>query len=154
LTPQEQVHLLVDDAATEAKVRAQLKDTRGVATNLIFHLVPTVDSWIRDYGPNFLKASSGGLAYNHWIFNALGDKYESLKADAAIPRKLAPFLDLPSFEPGIVLEGGSIDVNGRGTLLTTEQCLLNRNRNPSLSRAEIETYLQEYLGVSQVLWLG
>ncbi|HEX2268641.1 MAG TPA: agmatine deiminase family protein, partial [Pyrinomonadaceae bacterium] len=93
-------------------------------------------------------------AFNDWIFNAWGNKYESLKQDDGVPRLLEPQLQLRRFEPGIVLEGGAIDVNGAGCVLTTEQCLLNPNRNPQLSRDEIEDYLKQFLGVSKVLWLG
>jgi agmatine deiminase len=154
LTPHERVDLLVDDADVEADVRARCR-ARGVHLDrLVCHHVPTVDSWIRDYGPNFLVNDAGDLAFNHWIFNAWGNKYDSLLRDADVPRRLDVLADAPRFEPGIVLEGGSIDVDGNETVLTTEQCLLNPNRNPSLSREEIETHLRDYLGVRQVLWLG
>src|SRR5262249_47176301 len=89
-----------------------------------------------------------------WIFNSWGKKYGPWDLDDVVPQKVAKFLNIPFVEPGIVLEGGSIDVNGKGTLLTTEQCLLNKNRNPHLKKAEIEQYLKDYLGVSNVLWLG
>jgi agmatine deiminase len=152
LAPHELVNLLVDDEATEASVRARCKfDGRE---NVRFHRIPTVDSWIRDYGPNFLTSERGELAYNDWIFNAWGDKYEELKRDDALPKRLESVLGVPRFEPGIVMEGGSIEVNGAGVVLTTEQCLLNPNRNPHLDRDGVETYLRNYLGVEQVLWLG
>lgn len=152
LAPHELVNLLVDDEATEASVRARCKfDGRE---NVRFHRIPTVDSWIRDYGPNFIRNGRGDLAYNDWIFNAWGDKYEELKRDDAIPKRLESVLGVPRFEPGIVLEGGSIEVNGAGTVLTTEQCLLNPNRNPHLDRDGVETYLKNYLGAEKVLWLG
>ena len=88
-----------------------------------------------------------------WIFNAWGNKYEDLKQDDSIPYEMNKHLNLPLFEPGIVLESGSIEVNGSGTLLTTEQCLLNTNRNPKLSKEEIELCLKEYFNVSNILWL-
>jgi agmatine deiminase len=94
------------------------------------------------------------LAYNDWTFNAWGNKYEELKKDDSIPAQLQSILRAHRFEPGMVLEGGSIEVNGAGVVLTTEQCLLNPNRNPGLSRTEIEQYLKNYLGVAKVLWLG
>lgn len=152
LAPHEIVNLLVDDEATENNVR-QRCNFPG-ANNVRFHRLRTVDSWIRDYGPNFLIGNSGERAFNDWIFNAWGNKYETLKQDNQVPRLLEPILQLPRFEPGIVMEGGSIEVNGAGCVLTTEQCLLNPNRNPQLSRAEIEEYLKNYLGVTRVLWLG
>jgi agmatine deiminase len=152
LTPQETVNLLVDDLATEHAVRQRC--AFASAGSLHFHHIPTVDSWIRDYGPNFLVDGRGGAAFNDWIFNAWGNKYETLKQDNGVPLFLEPELKMRRFEPGIVLEGGAIDVNGEGCVLTTEQCLLNPNRNPHLNKNEIEEYLNNHLGVSKVLWLG
>ena len=152
LTPHEIVDLLVDNDETERLIRERCTD--AASSRIRFHHVQTVDSWIRDYGPNFLIGPNGEVAYNDWIFNAWGNKYEELKKDDSVPRRLDPFLSLKSFSPGIVMEGGSIEVNGAGCVLTTEQCLLNANRNPNLSRDEIEQYLQNYLGVTKVLWLG
>lgn len=152
LAPNEIVNLLVDNDEAEAAVRARLA-VPGME-NIRCHQIPTVDAWIRDYGPNFLVNASAGLAYNDWIFNAWGNKYEELKRDDGIPKRLESGLGIPRFEPGIVMEGGSIEVNGAGCVLTTEQCLLNPNRNPHLSQPEIEQYLKDYLGVEKVLWLG
>ena len=153
LAPHETVNLLVDDAETEALVRQRC--VFSGAENIRFHQLPTVDSWIRDYGPNFLlNRETIALAYNDWIFNAWGNKYEELRRDNTIPTRLEPTLGVRRFEPGIVMEGGSIEVNGNGIVMTTEQCLLNPNRNPDLSRVAIENYLKNYLGVHQVLWLG
>jgi agmatine deiminase len=152
LSPKEKVNLLVNNAATEELVRARC--TFPGAENIRFLHVETVDSWIRDYGPNFLINSQGDLAYNDWIFNAWGNKYAELKRDDRIPSRLEDHLKVPRFEPGIVMEGGSIDVNGEGCVLTTEQCLLNPNRNPHLGRHEIEEHLNNYLGAQKVLWLG
>jgi agmatine deiminase len=89
-----------------------------------------------------------------WKFNAWGEKYIELIRDSAIPSLLQKHLGFPLFEPGIVLEGGSIEVNGNGVVITTEQCLLHPSRNPNLSREELGQYLREYLGISTVLWLG
>lgn len=153
LTPHEIVKLLVDDAATEAAVRDRC--TFAGAENIRFYHLQTVDSWIRDYGPNFLvNKRNRSLAYNDWIFNAWGNKYEELKRDNTIPARLESELGVERFEPGIVMEGGSIEVNGAGVVMTTEQCLLNPNRNPDLDQPEIEAHLKKYLGVQQVLWLG
>jgi agmatine deiminase len=152
LTPHEVVNLLVDDRATEVSVRARCNFP--TAANIRFHHIPTVDSWIRDYGPNFLINKQGTLAYNDWTFNAWGNKYKELKKDDTIPAQLQSILRAHRFEPGLVLEGGSIEVNGAGVVLTTEQCLLNPNRNPGLSRTQIEQYLKDHLGVARVLWLG
>jgi agmatine deiminase len=152
LAPNETVNLLVNDAGTKNLVRERCLFPG--AENIQFHEIETVDSWIRDYGPNFLINSKGELSYNDWIFNAWGNKYEELKKDDSIPARLETLLNVPRFNPGIVMEGGSIEVNGEGCVLTTEQCLLNPNRNPSLGRDEIEKHLKEFLGVQKVLWLG
>lgn len=152
LTPHEIVNLLVDDEETERAIRNRISS--ATAAQIRFHHLPTVDSWIRDYGPNFLVGPDTEGAFNDWIFNAWGNKYEELKKDDSVPQRLESFLKLKRFSPGIVMEGGSIEVNGAGCVLTTEQCLLNPNRNPELSREEIEQYLKDYLGVSKVLWLG
>lgn len=158
LSPREKVHLLVDDEKMQEKVTKRLAKRDVVMKNVGFVRLRTVDAWIRDYGLNFvMRQSRGGkaeLAMNHWIFNAWGGKYKELIADTEIPKKLEPILKVPRFEPGIVLEGGSIEVNGAGTVLTTEQCLLNPNRNPQLSREQIEARLRDYLGVRQIIWLG
>src|SRR5205085_10866737 len=118
LAPHERINLLVDDEATEQTVRARC--TFPQKENVVFIQQPTVDSWIRDYGPNFLVDDAGRIAYNHWVFNAWGDKYEELKRDSPIPLQLEAVLGVPRFAPGIVLEGGAIDVNGAGVVLTTE----------------------------------
>jgi agmatine deiminase len=152
LAPNETVNLLVDDEETEVSVHRRC--TFPGAENVRCHQIPTVDSWIRDYGPNFLINDKDGLAYNDWIFNAWGNKYEELKQDDSIPARLENLLKVPRFEPGIVMEGGSIEVNGEGCVLATEQCLLNSNRNRHLTKDEIEQYLKSYLGVEKVLWLG
>ncbi len=175
LSPHETVNLLVDDKTTEAAVRRRC--TFAGSGNIRFLQIPTVDSWIRDYGPNFLvsdklqfvadsrhklvteandklKFIGHSLAYNDWIFNAWGNKYEELRQDDSIPARLEGLLHVPRFEPGIVMEGGAIEVNGAGVVMTTEQCLLNPNRNPHLNRSEIEGYLKSYLGVEEVIWLG
>ena len=152
LTAHETVNLLVDDHETENTVKDRCRFAS--ASNIRFHQIKTVDSWIRDYGPNFIVNAERGLAFNDWRFNAWGNKYEDLKQDDQIPAVLETYLKVPRFEPGIVMEGGSIDVNGNGCVLTTEQCLLNKNRNPDLNQKEIEQHLKDYLGVAKVLWLG
>jgi len=152
LTAHETVDLLVDDEETEQAVVRRC-GFPGTA-NIRFHHIQTVDSWIRDYGPNFLLGPGSVGAFNDWIFNAWGNKYEELKKDDGVPGKLEHVLKMRRFSPGIVMEGGSIEVNGSGCVLTTEQCLLSPNRNSQLDRAGIERYLKDYLGVTKVLWLG
>ena len=116
---------------------------------------PTNDAWCRDHGPIFVRSDrTGEVAVTDWKFNAWGGKYPPYDLDNRIPRSVARALGLRRFGSRMVLEGGSIDGNGAGLLLTTEACLLNRNRNPGLTRAQIERNLRGYLGVRTVLWLG
>ena len=153
----EPVHILVNDAEARARA-AELLERRGVSLgNVFFHLIPSNDSWMRDHGPTFVIRSGDGaprLAGVDWIYNAWGGKYPPWDRDAKIAGSICEVLGIERIEPGIVLEGGSIEVNGRGTLLTTESCLLNPNRNPQLTRADFERILGELLGVTNVLWLG
>ena len=112
------------------------------------------DSWMRDTGPSFVIDGRGGLAGIDWRFNAWGGKAETYDRDAALAGRLLEHLEVTRHAAPLVLEGGSIHVDGEGTLMTSEQCLLNPNRNPGLTRAEIETHLRDYLGVRSIIWLG
>src|SRR3954467_4772757 len=124
-------------------------------TRVTFYDHPTNDAWCRDHGPIFVKnRRSGEVAVTDWVHNAWGGKYPPYDLDNQIPPLIARKLKMRRFENDMVLEGGSIDVNGQGLLLTSEQCLLNKNRNPELTREAIERNLQDYLGVTQVLWVG
>ena len=157
LADHEEVHINVAGPEMEQEVRRVLADAGAGSGNVFFHYNPTNDAWCRDHGPIFVQRESNGTreqAVIDWRYNAWGDKYPPYDLDDAIPLRVAEEYGLPVFSPGIVMEGGSIDVNGRGTLLTTEACLLNPNRNPTLGRAEIERMLQAYLGVRHILWLG
>jgi agmatine deiminase len=116
--------------------------------------MPTDDSWARDSGPIFVTDRSGGVALVHFGFNGWGGKYVPWDKDAVVPRRLAEHLGMRRYVAPMILEGGSFLVDGAGTLLTTEQCLLHPNRNPSMSRAQIERTLGDYLGVDTVIWLG
>ncbi|OFV98037.1 MAG: hypothetical protein A3F68_04400 [Acidobacteria bacterium RIFCSPLOWO2_12_FULL_54_10] len=148
------VDLLALNEPMQARA-AQLLTQRGTdLAKVRFHLADYADIWFRDYGPIFVvNHEKKNLAMTKWIFNAWGNKYESLLKDNNVPYAINQSLHLRIFEPGMVLEGGAIDVNGCGTLLTTEQCLLNQNRNPQLNRTEIESMLSDYLGVSHIIWL-
>jgi agmatine deiminase len=157
LVPHEEVHLNVGDAALEAVARETLRAAGVTSSAVFYHRHPTNDAWCRDHGPIFLARERDGRREQlvlDWGFNAWGGKYPPFDLDDAIPTRIAAEYGLPVVSPGMILEGGSIEVNGAGTLLTTEQCLLNANRNPSLSRAQIEARLRDFLGVRQVLWLG
>jgi agmatine deiminase len=127
----------------------------GDVSKITFFEHPTNDAWCRDHGPIFVKNDqTGEVAATDWIYNAWGGKYPPFDADNAIPRRIAREFKLRRFVRRMVLEGGSIDVNGAGLLLTTEACLLNPNRNPSLTKSEIEQALRDMLGVHTILWLG
>ena len=155
LSPTEQVCLLVRDERQRAEATRLLKDGGAVMEHVSIYGIPTVDVWMRDYGPTFVTGNGPAkLAFNDWIFNAWGGKYESYMEDDSVCREIAALLGVPVFEHDFVLEGGSVDVNGCGACLTTVQCLLNANRNPRLSRAEIEENLRESLGVDHIIWLG
>lgn len=152
------VNLLVKDELMLNSVVDLLKRESVNLGKIRFHVMSYADVWFRDYGPTFVvnrdyEAEKNKLAMVTWTFNVWGEKYPEMMSDSRIPCIINDDLKLECFIPGIVMEGGSIDVNGCGTVLTTEQCLLNKNRNPSLSKKEIEGYLGEYLGVSKVIWL-
>jgi agmatine deiminase len=118
--------------------------------------IETNDSWIRDFGPVFVVRGGGAspaIACHDFHFNTWGGKYEVRDKDDVVPQHIARKLGLPIWVHGFVLEGGSIDVNGRGTVMTTEQCLLNPNRNPGLTRGQIESKLHDTLGTRHVIWL-
>ncbi len=150
----EDVNLFVKNSAMKAKVVKLLNKKDINVEKIHFMAFDYADVWFRDYGPIFvLDKTHRKLAMLHWIFNAWGEKYEELMKDTRVPSIINRKMQLQCFKPGIVLEGGSIDVNGKETLLTTEQCLLDRNRNPHLSKEEIEQYLKDYFGVSNIIWL-
>jgi agmatine deiminase len=153
LASSEKVFICVNDAAAEETARKVLKENGVDSDQVIFHHIPTNSSWTRDFGPIFVRDPDGNKVITDWIFNSWGGKYPPWDLDDVVPQYVSKIFHLPIIEPGIVLEGGSIDVNGKGTLLTTEQCLLNQNRNPHLNRKQIEDYLGKYLSVTNVLWL-
>ncbi len=151
----ERVELFVPSAVIHRKVRARLRESGVDLSRINLHTSEYSDVWIRDYGPTFLvNRSLKKIAIVHWDFNAWGGKYEDQIQDGRIPLAINRRLCLPLFSPGMVLEGGSIDVNGKGTMLTTRACLLNPNRNPDLSADQIEERLKEYLGIEKVIWLN
>jgi agmatine deiminase len=158
LADHEEVHINVAGPPMEDEVRRLLADTGADSGNIFFHYHPTNDAWCRDHGPIFVQRPGASppprQAVIDWDFNAWGGKYPPYDLDDVIPTRVAEELGLPVYRPGIVMEGGSIDVNGHGTLLTTEACLLNPNRNPRLSRDELEECLRAFLGVRHILWLG
>ena len=153
LLESEPVNLNVWNGAHEAEARAALEGLPS--EKLTFHVIPTNEPWCRDHGPIFLtRAEDPRLAVVDWDYNAWGGKYPPCDLDEVVPTRVAEKLGLPVYYPHMILEGGSIEVNGAGALLTTEACLLNPNRNPHLSRGQIEQRLRDYLGISEILWLG
>jgi agmatine deiminase len=155
LLSSEPVNINICDQQQEADVRGLLY---GLSLDqLTFHRIPTNEPWCRDHGPIFLKRPGAScesqLAVVDWDYNAWGGKYPPCDLDEVVPTRVAEILGLPVFYPRMILEGGSIDVNGAGALLTSESCLLNPNRNPTLDRSEIEQRLRDYLGVKDILWL-
>jgi agmatine deiminase len=159
LTRVERVYLLVENRAAESKIRAVLKKSGANLAAVDFFRVPTDRGWMRDSGPIAVRSGSGEVAYTHWTFNGWA-KYSNHKKDslaaAQVNKKLKHRVWQPTHKGRrVVLEGGSIDVNGRGTLLTTEECLLSttQERNPGFTRDDYAQLFRNYLGATQVLWL-
>jgi agmatine deiminase len=159
----EKVHIVVNDVAAEKRARKVLKECGALTSSVSFHRWPTDRVWTRDSGPIFVR-NGKKLATTNWRFNGWA-KYSNWKNDDLLPDHIGGLLGLEEFMPAtikggkihrVVLEGGSIDVNGRGTMLTTEECLLStkQQRNPGLSKKELENIFEKYLGVRQVIWLG
>lgn len=150
----EDVHILIHDDATQAVAEKAMADAGVSGKRVHLHRVPNNYSWTRDEGPIFLRhPTTGERVMTHWKFNGWGGQWEH-DLDDYIPEQIAKITGIERIPVPMVLEGGSIDVNGKGTLLTTENCLLNPNRNPGLTKAQIEQHLKDYLGVTKILWLG
>jgi agmatine deiminase len=164
LSARELVHILVDDAKSEQRASGIVERTGASLENVRFHIWPTDRVWTRDSGPIFVRNAKGQVAITNWRFNAWA-KYDDWHLDDQVPGHVAKLLGLPAWEPGIrrvdgpsqrlVLEGGSIDTNGAGILLTTEECLLSevQQRNPGVSREQLEQAFSDYLGIDRVIWL-
>jgi agmatine deiminase len=149
----EPVCINVINGAHEAEARAVLDVLPQEC--ITYYEIPTNEPWCRDHGPIFLTRNvDPKLAVVDWDYNAWGNKYPPSDLDEVVPTRVAEILKAPVFYPRMILEGGSIEVNGAGALLTTESCLLNKNRNPNFDRTEIEQRLRDFLGVRQILWLG
>jgi len=155
LAESEHVHINVDDQAMADHVSAELQAIGTNMQQISLRLIPSNDAWCRDHGPAFLlNRNNGNRAMVNWNHNAWGGKYP-YELDTEVPVRIHDLMpDMPLFTPNIVMEGGSIDVNGCGDLLTTTSCLLNPNRNPNLNQDQIEGYLRDYYGVDNIIWLG
>jgi agmatine deiminase len=156
----EDVHILINDEATERRATGILKRGGANLTRVHFHHWPTDRVWLRDSGPIFVKDEQGKIAVTNWKFNAWA-KYDNWRRDDQIPHHVARLYSLPEIKPEIdghriVLEGGSIDCNGAGALLTTEECLLSevQQRNPEVNREQLERAFHDHLGIDQTLWLN
>jgi agmatine deiminase len=150
----EKVRVLVQDGDSVKRAQRMLRKVGANLHNVEFFPIPTNRVWTRDYAPLFLKNAAGETAITNWIFNAWA-KYDDWALDNAVNTQLIERLKFRAWEPRLVLEGGSVDVNGSGVLMTTEECLLSpiQARNPHLTRSEVEKALQDYLGVETILWL-
>lgn len=152
----EQTHILVQDQSAEKELQALLETNNVNMSQIFLHDIPTNDSWIRDYGPNFLirdKENQREVAINDWDFDSWGGKYK-WELDDLVCSIITEELGFPYFKPGIILEGGAIEVNGQGTCLTTDSCILNPNRNGGIRRERMEEYLHTYLGATKIIWLN
>lgn len=155
LADSERVCINVCDAAHENEVREALRRNRARSEHVKFYHIPTNEPWCRDHGPMFLtRKGDDKPVIVDWDYNAWGWKYPPFDFDDVVPTEIGKALGLEVYSPGIIMEGGAIDVNGTGSLLTTRSCLLNPNRNPDLSIKEIEQKLRDYLNISNILWLG
>ncbi len=155
ITRYQHVHINVIHEDMKAEVNERLLKADVPSDRFTLHIIPTNDAWCRDHGPAFVVNPNAAepLAIVDWNYNAWGGKYPPYDLDDLVPTRIAEERDIPVFYPNIFMEGGAIDVNGDGCLLTTKACLLNPNRNPQLTQEEIETYLREYYGQEKILWL-
>ena len=152
----EQVNINVADEAMKQNALRYLGEASADLDSIKFFMHPTNDAWCRDHGPAFVINTSAEQKkiIVDWGYNAWGGKYPPFDLDDNIPTLIAQHYKIPVVYPGIVMEGGSVDFNGQGTVLTTTSCLLNTNRNPHLNQGQIEQYLHDYYGVENILWLG
>jgi len=156
LLPGEKVYLLAKDCSAATQIQERLTREKISSPNLKILTIPSDDAWVRDSGPIFVlrrDAKQPQRLAHDFIFNSWGRKYGPWDLDDVIPPAACRMLDIPWVTHDFVLEGGSLDTDGQGTLLTTEQCLLNPNRNPSLRRTDIEERLTRWLGIQKVIWL-
>ena len=155
LAQSEKVRINVLDAAMQSSATAHLVKAGVNMDQVSFYLHPTNDAWCRDHGPAFLinPAAEQKKVIVDWNYNAWGNKYPPYDLDDVIPTLIGKHFDIPVYHPGIIMEGGSVEFNGTGTILTSTSCLLNPNRNSHLNRDQIENYLFDYYGANQVLWV-
>lgn len=150
----EDVHVIAPTDADEADIRATLKEHKADAPCVSIHRFPTNHRWMRDVAPTFVHDRAGAPVIVHWAFNAWGGKYAPWDEDARIPQRIAEATGIERVVPGMVLEGGAIDVNGAGLLMAAEACVLNPNRNGAMVREDVEDRLRAFLGIQRVVWLA
>jgi agmatine deiminase len=152
----EEVCINVTDEAMRSFAIRHLEEAGAELSRVHFFFHPTNDAWCRDHGPAFVinPAAEQKKAIVDWNYNAWGNKYPPFDLDDDIPTLVGRALGLPLYYPGIIMEGGSVEFNGRSTLITSTCCLLNPNRNPQLNRDQVEGYLRDFYGVEQILWIG
>lgn len=155
LAESEKVRINVADEAMKNFALGHLSAADVNLEQVAFFFHPTNDAWCRDHGPAFLvnPDAEQKKVIVDWGYNAWGGKYPPFDLDDVIPTLIGKEFNIPVFHPGIVMEGGSVEFNGAGTLLTSTACLLNPNRNPHLNQEQIEEYLRNYYGVDQILWV-
>ena len=155
LTEGELVNINVNDEQMKEQALLYLNAEKADLSKINFFLFPTNDAWCRDHGPAFLiNPKEHKKMIVDWGYNAWGGKYPPYDLDDVIPTRIAEYYKIPVLNPGIIMEGGSVEFNGKGTLLTTTSCLLNPNRNPHLTQKQLEEYLINYYGAEHILWLG
>jgi agmatine deiminase len=156
LTSGEFVCININNEQMKAKAIQHLEKQNVDLTKVNFYLHPTNDAWCRDHGPSFLinPSAENKKVIIDWNYNAWGNKYPPYNLDDVIPTLIGKEFNIPVFNPGIVMEGGSVEFNGKGTLLTSKACLLNQNRNPHLNQSQIEKYLRDYYCVDNILWVN
>jgi agmatine deiminase len=155
LSLSEKVFINVNDEAMKSFAVGCLQKAGAKMEEISFFIHPTNDAWCRDHGPAFLinPNTEKKKVVVDWNYNAWGGKYPPYDLDDVIPTSIAKYFGLPVYHPGIIMEGGSVEFNGKGTVLTSTACLLNPNRNPHLNQSQIESYLVNYYGIDQVLWV-
>jgi agmatine deiminase len=155
LTYSEKVRINVENEAMKAFALRHITEAGADLSKVEFFFHPTNDAWCRDHGPAFLVNPDAAVrkVIVDWGYNAWGGKYPPYDLDDVVPSLIGKAFNIPVFHPGIVMEGGSVEFNGKGTVLTSTCCLLNQNRNPHLSQGQIEQYLYDYYGMEQVLWV-
>ena len=146
------VHIIATDERRAEHIQRQVKYYGWDESSIDIHVIPTDDIWTRDNGPIFLVNNFGELAVTAWNFNGWGERHP-FERDRLVPEAVADKLSIPLFSAPITLEGGGLEVNGKGTLIATRSSIINPNRNPGINERDIEATIKEYLGITHIVWL-